>query len=153
MVNQITHNEVAPLSGNLACRFSRDQADGRIIRAAHSCLGRVGIIPPKVTINADDPQLRAGLPASDPFLFVAECLGYQASRCVVFEDSPSGIKAGVASGAIVIAVCTSHSRKQIEECGAHFVVENLEDVCTVCCEEMETDEGTRLMFPVEHRVK
>jgi hypothetical protein len=44
-------------------------------------------------------------------------------------------------------VCTSHSREQIEECGAHFVVENLEDVR---CEVMETDEGTRLMFTVEH---
>lgn len=106
----------------------------------------MGIIPPKVTITADDPRLRAGKPAPDPFLLAAECLGYQAPRCIVFEDSPSGIKAGVASGAIVVAVCTSHSRKQIEKCGVHFVVENLEDVR---CEEMETDEGTRLMFTVE----
>ncbi|KAH9985157.1 HAD-like domain-containing protein [Russula vinacea] len=97
---------------------------------AHGCLGRVGIVPPKVTITADDPRLRAGKPAPDPFLLAAECLGYRASRCV----------AGVAAGAIVIAVCTSHSRKQIKDCGAHFIVENLED----------TDEGTRLMFTVEH---
>ena len=107
----------------------------------------MGIVPPKVTITADDPRPRAGKPAPDPFLLAAECLGYRASRCVVFEDSPSGIRAGVAAGAIVVAVCTSHSRGQIEECGAHFVVENLEDVC---CEEIETDEGTRLMFTVEH---
>lgn len=103
-----------------------------------------------MTITADDPRLcAAGKPALDPFLLAAaECLGYQASRCVVFEDSPSGIKAGVAAGAIVIAVCTAnHSRKQVEECGAHFVVENLEDVR---CEEMETEEGTCLMFTIEH---
>ncbi|KAI0302452.1 HAD-like domain-containing protein [Multifurca ochricompacta] len=114
---------------------------------AHGCLARVGITPPEVTITADDPRLRAGKPAPDPFLLAAECLGYQASRCVVFEDSPSGIKAGVASGAVVIAVCTSHSREQIEGCGAQIVVENLEDVS---CEEVETDEGLRLMFTVEH---
>lgn len=107
----------------------------------------MGIVPPKVTITADDSRLRAGKPAPDPFLLAAECLGYQASRCVVFEDSPSGIKAGVAAGAIVVAVCTSHSRGQIEECGAHFVVENLEDVR---CEVIETEEGTCLMFTVEH---
>jgi len=100
-----------------------------------------------VTITADDPRLRAGKPAPDPFLLAAECLGHQASRCVVFEDSPSGIKAGVAAGAIVVAVCTSHQRKHIEKCGAHFIVENLEDVR---CEEAETDEGIRLMFTVEH---
>lgn len=107
----------------------------------------MGITPPAVTITADDPRLRAGKPSPDPFLLAAECLGYRASRCVVFEDSPSGIRAGVAAGAVVIAVCTSHSREQIEGCGAHFVVENLE---YVRCEEMETDEGLRLMFTVEH---
>jgi len=118
-----------------------------IFRPAHGCLSRVGIVPPKVTITADDPRLRAGKPAPDPFLLAAKCLGYSAERCVVFEDSPSGIRAGVAAGAIVVAVCTSHSRRQVEECGAHYVVENLEDVH---CEEIETDEGTRLMFTVEH---
>jgi len=107
----------------------------------------VGIVPPKVTITVDDPRLRADKSAPDPFLLAAECLGYPASGCVIFEDSPSKIRAGVAAGAIVVALCTSHSRKQIEECSAHFVVENLEDVR---CEVMETDEGTRLMFTVEH---
>ena len=107
----------------------------------------MGIVPPKVTITADDPRLCAGKPAPDPFLLAAKCLGYSAERCVVFEDSPSGIRAGVAAGAIVVAVCTSHSRRQVEECGAHYVVENLEDVH---CEEIETDEGTRLVFTIEH---
>jgi len=77
-------------------------------RAAHGCLSRVGIVPPKVTITADDPRLRVGKPTPDPFLLAAECLGYRASRCVVFEDSPSGIKAGVAAGGIFVAVSTSH---------------------------------------------
>ena len=106
-------------------------------RAARGCLFRVGILPPKGTITADDPCLRTGEPAPDPFLLrvATESLGYCASRCLVFKDSPSGIKAGVAAGAIVVAACTSHSRGQIEECGAHFVVENLEDVR---CEEIKT---------------
>jgi beta-phosphoglucomutase-like phosphatase (HAD superfamily) len=117
-----------------------------ILRAARGCLSRVGIVLPKVTITADDPRLSVRGKA-DPFLLAAECLGYRASRCAIFEDSPSGIKAAVAAGAIVVAVCTSHARGQIEECGAHFVVENLEDVR---CEEIKTDEGTRLMFTVEH---
>ena len=91
-----------------------------ILRAARCCLSRVGIVPPNVTITADDLRLRAGKPAPDPFLLAAECLGYRASRCVVFEDSPSGIKAGVTAGAIVVAVCTSHSRGQFEQCGAAF---------------------------------
>jgi beta-phosphoglucomutase-like phosphatase (HAD superfamily) len=108
----------------------------------------VGIVLPKVTITADDPHPRAGKPTPDPFLLAAECLGYRASHCVVFEDSQSGIKAGrVAAGGIVVAICTSHARGEIEECGTHFVVENLEDVR---CEELKTDEGTRRKFTVEH---
>lgn len=103
---------------------------------------RVGIVPPRVTITADDKRLKAGKPAPDPFLLAAECLGYDASQCVVFEDSPSGIRAGVASGATVIAVCTSHDRSQIENCGAHYIVKDLEKVrCIV--------EGGRLKFTVQ----
>lgn len=96
---------------------------------------RVGIVPPEVTITADDKRLKAGKPAPDPFLLAARELGYSASNCVVFEDSPSGIRAGLASGATVIAVCTSHNREQIEHIGAHFVVENMESVSCELCED------------------
>ncbi|KIK74402.1 hypothetical protein PAXRUDRAFT_19910 [Paxillus rubicundulus Ve08.2h10] len=105
---------------------------------AYGCMTRVGIIPPKVTITADDKRLKAGKPAPDPFLLAARELGFSASNCVVFEDSPSGIRAGLASGAIVIAVCTSHERKQIEHIGAHFVVENMESIVCETCEDAQT---------------
>ncbi|KAJ4479157.1 HAD-like protein [Lentinula aciculospora] len=95
---------------------------------AYGCMTRVGITPPPVTITADDKRLKAGKPAPDPFLLAAKCLGFDAQKCVVFEDSPSGIRAGVASGAIVIAVCTSHERSKIENCGAHFIIDNMEKV-------------------------
>ncbi|KAK7468986.1 hypothetical protein VKT23_003482 [Stygiomarasmius scandens] len=108
---------------------------------AYGCMTRVGITPPPVTITADDKRLKAGKPAPDPFLLAAECLGYDASDCVVFEDSPSGIRAGLASGATVIAVCTSHKRSQIENCGAHFIVENME--CVKC-----EFEGGKLKFTI-----
>ncbi|KAI0697501.1 HAD-like protein [Cerioporus squamosus] len=109
---------------------------------AYGCMTRVGITPPPVTITADDKRLKAGKPAPDPFLLAAKQLGFNASRCVVFEDSPSGIKAGVASGATVIAVCTSHERSKIEHCGAHFIVETMESV------KIEVENG-RLRFIVQ----
>jgi len=105
---------------------------------AYGCMTRVGITPPEVTITADDRRLKKGKPFPDPFLLAAECLGYDAKKCVVFEDSPSGIRAGVASGATVIAVCTSHERSKIENCGAHYIVENMEKVqCNVVGEKLE----------------
>ena len=104
-------------------------------------MNRAGIIPPAVTITADDKRLKKGKPAPDPFLLAADCLGYDPKNCVIFEDSPSGIRAGVASGATVIAVCTSHERSKIENCGAHYVVENMDHV--IC-----QAEGDRLRFTV-----
>ncbi|KAI0031910.1 HAD-like protein [Vararia minispora EC-137] len=113
---------------------------------AYGCMTRVGITPPAITITADDKRLKAGKPAPDPFLLAAECLGFDAKKCIVFEDSPSGIKAGVASGATVIAVCTSHERKKIENCGAHFIVENMEKVK---CSPIEVDGKISLRFDIE----
>ncbi|TFK82294.1 HAD-like protein, partial [Polyporus arcularius HHB13444] len=108
---------------------------------AYGCMTRVGITPPEVTITADDKRLKAGKPAPDPFLLAAKELGFDCKRCVVFEDSPSGIKAGVASGATVIAVCTSHERSKIENCGAHYIVDTMEQVRV-------TPEGDRLRFEI-----
>lgn len=112
---------------------------------AHGCMTRVGITPPKIIITADDKRLKAGKPAPDPFLLAAKELGFDAKKCVVFEDSPSGIRAGVASGATVIAVCTSHERSKIENCGAHFLVDNMEKVH---CEPVQTEHGLQLKFSI-----
>ncbi|KAF5380654.1 hypothetical protein D9757_007009 [Collybiopsis confluens] len=109
---------------------------------AYGCMTRVGITPPPVTITADDKRLKAGKPAPDPFLLAAKCLGFDAKKCVVFEDSPSGIRAGVASGAVVIAVCTSHERSKIENCGAHYIVDNMEQV------RCEVADNGRLKFTI-----
>ena len=68
-----------------------------------------------------------------------ELMCYRASRYVVFEHLSSGIRAAVGVGTIVVAV-TSYSQGQIEECGPHFVVENLR-MCAA--REIETGEGTR----------
>ncbi|KZP30477.1 HAD-like protein [Athelia psychrophila] len=109
---------------------------------AYGCMTRVGITPPPVTITADDKRLKNGKPFPDPFLLAAKELGFDAKNTIVFEDSPSGIRAGVASGATVIAVCTSHERSKIENCGAHYIVE---DMSKVHC----YPEGDRLRFTIE----
>jgi HAD superfamily hydrolase (TIGR01509 family) len=43
-------------------------------------------------------------PFPDPYLYAAKLMGVDISRCVIFEDSGTGITAAVASGAFVIAV-------------------------------------------------
>jgi beta-phosphoglucomutase-like phosphatase (HAD superfamily) len=84
----------------------------RAKRYCLGCLSRVGIDPPEVTITADDKRLKRGKPFPDPFILAAESMGYDVKYCLVVEDSPSGIRAGVASGATVIAVATSHRKSR-----------------------------------------
>ena len=103
---------------------------------------RVGITPPPTTIAADDRRLKASKPAPDPFLLAAKCLGFDAKRCVVSEDSPKWDQGGMASGATVTAVCTIHERSKIEGCGAHYIVE---DIARVSC---DVEEDGRLRFTV-----
>lgn len=46
---------------------------------------------------------------------------------LVVEDAPSGLIAGRVAGARTLAVCTSHTRDKILECGAapDFIVNDL----------------------------
>lgn len=62
----------------------------------------------RIIVKGDDPSITAGKPAPDIFLLAAERLGVAAERCLVFEDSPVGVEAGIAAGMRVIAVPDRH---------------------------------------------
>ena len=71
-------------------------------RLAEARWGGAGIPIPDKPVTAHD--VSKGKPDPEPFLAGAELLGVDPSRCVVFEDSPSGGIAGRSAGASVIAV-------------------------------------------------
>lgn len=50
-------------------------------------------------------EVRNGKPAPDLFLFAAERMGIAPARCVVVEDSVSGIAGGIAAGMTVLGYC------------------------------------------------
>jgi HAD superfamily hydrolase (TIGR01509 family) len=54
-----------------------------------------------VRTRTDVPRVK---PAPDLFLSAAECLGVAAAECVVFEDSPNGMRAAAAAGMRCVAV-------------------------------------------------
>jgi HAD superfamily hydrolase (TIGR01509 family) len=54
-------------------------------------------------IVAGDTALKPK-PNPDPYLQAANALGVNIARCVVIEDSPSGLRAGVSSGAVTVGV-------------------------------------------------
>ncbi len=66
-------------------------------------LRRLGIEDAFSAISTRD-QASAVKPDPEIFLNAAEMLGVQPEQCVVFEDSPNGIKAAKAAGMVAVAV-------------------------------------------------
>ncbi|KAI0344098.1 HAD-like protein [Trametopsis cervina] len=82
-------------------------------------------VPPLGLVTSSD--VANGKPHPAPYLAGARRLGVNPANCIVVEDAPSGILSGRAAGCIVIAVCTSHSRKQLQQSGSnpHYIVQDL----------------------------
>lgn len=55
-------------------------------------------------------------PHPEVYLNAASRLGIDPSHCVVFEDSFSGITAGLNAGMKVVAVLSSHTKEQLPKC-------------------------------------
>lgn len=69
-------------------------------------LSSVGLPIPEVVVTSDD--VSSGKPAPDGYRLGAQRLGVDPTSCVVFEDAPPGIAAGLAAGACVVALRTTH---------------------------------------------
>jgi HAD superfamily hydrolase (TIGR01509 family) len=65
-------------------------------------LARVGTGQFAVTISGDD--VSRNKPDPEPYLKAIAALGADPSRCVVLEDSPNGVTAGLDAGCRVVAV-------------------------------------------------
>jgi HAD superfamily hydrolase (TIGR01509 family) len=67
-------------------------------------LSRAGLLDAFDAVVAGDEVAR-GKPAPDMFLLAAERLGVAPEACIVVEDSPAGVQAGLAAGMVTLAVC------------------------------------------------
>ncbi|WWC99930.1 hypothetical protein V866_006839 [Kwoniella sp. B9012] len=93
---------------------------------ASAALPTAGIPTTPKLITADD--VSNGKPHPEPYLTGAKALDVDIKDCIVVEDAPSGVRSGVASGAKVLATCTSHTRQQLEGLGADWIVTDLSKV-------------------------
>ncbi len=64
----------------------------------------VGGAPPVFPVTVAGDEVRDTKPNPAPYLKAAQLLGVGIEECVVIEDSPTGVRSGIASGALVIAV-------------------------------------------------
>ncbi len=73
-------------------------------------------------ITAED--IKFGKPNPEPYLLGAERLGLSAPECVVVEDAPAGIIAGLEAGSAVVAVNPPADAPRLSEVALQ--VENLQ---------------------------
>lgn len=73
-------------------------------------------------------DIQRGKPAPDCFQLAARRLALAPEACVVVEDAPVGIQAGVAAGMPVIALAGTHGPEPLRASGAAVVVHRLEEI-------------------------
>jgi sugar-phosphatase len=92
-------------------------------------LGRLkaaGLPVPDRIISGD--QVKKGKPDPEPYRRGAELLKARPEDCLVVEDAPSGVRAGVAAGCRVVGVLGTHRAEELREAGASWIVQSLTKV-------------------------
>jgi mannitol-1-/sugar-/sorbitol-6-phosphatase len=107
-------NSLPPERWTIATSCTRPLAEVRL-RAA-------GLPVPTNMVTSSDVKI--GKPDPEPYLKAAAKLGFAAEDCIVVEDAPAGVRAGKAAGARVIAFLTTMPRRDLEDAGADWIVQN-----------------------------
>lgn len=82
-------------------------------------IDQLGIRPLMESMLASE-DVKLHKPHPEVYLKSAENLGIPASQCIVFEDSFSGITAGLNAGMKVVAVLSSHSKAELPACSYYI---------------------------------
>lgn len=99
------------------------------VRLAVARLDAAGLPVPEVLIGAD--LVDRGKPDPQPYLMAAGHLGVVPDRCLVLEDSTTGVRAGVAAGCTVIGVRTGDAHDTLLAAGASTTVADLRQLRVV----------------------
>ncbi|MEM9160312.1 MAG: HAD family phosphatase [Verrucomicrobiota bacterium] len=116
--------------------FVQSLVDTRTPYAVGSSTPRENIMAVKETAGIEGffeqifaaADVTRGKPHPEVFLKAAALINTPAERCVVFEDSFSGIEAGLAGGMKVVAIATTNTREALEEKDVALVVDSFEEL-------------------------
>ncbi|OLT14308.1 hypothetical protein BJF78_02305 [Pseudonocardia sp. CNS-139] len=101
-----------------------------VVTSADRRLARVRLEAARLTPSRPETIVTAeavarGKPDPAPYLLAARRLGVDPTRCVVIEDAPAGVEAGLAAGMRVVAVTTTAPPEALA--AAHLVLDSVEE--------------------------
>ena len=73
-------------------------------------------------VIVDDTMVSKGKPDPEVYIKSGNQLGVSPERCVVFEDAILGIQAGKNARMAVVAVATTHTREELAETEADYII-------------------------------
>ena len=116
----------ARLGGRIACASGADRYK------VEMQLQKVGLAPYFAGRVFSGHEMPATKPAPDVYLAAAAALGVPPQRCLVVEDTVTGVAAGVAAGATVVGLCPSPvghgSPEALRSAGAVQVLAHLREL-------------------------
>jgi len=78
-------------------------------------------------VIVDSSQISNGKPDPEVYLKVSQKLNINPNRCIVFEDSFSGIEAGLRAGMMVVGITTGHDKKTLLKKGVNKAINNFDE--------------------------
>lgn len=91
-------------------------------------LGITGLLPLFQGKIYSVTEVARSKPFPDVFLHAARQQGVMPADCAVIEDTPTGVRAGVAAGMTVFGYCALTPRQRLIEAGAHQIFERMRDL-------------------------
>ena len=131
---------VVPLPGALELLSSLPADRWAIVTSCTRALAKTRLraaglpIPERLLTSSD---IARGKPDPEPYLKGGILLGVQASKCVVFEDAPAGVRSGKAAGALVVALRTTTPDDELEAAGADWILSGFADLSLI-----QSDKGS-----------
>jgi HAD superfamily hydrolase (TIGR01509 family) len=91
-------------------------------------LGVTGLLPQFAGKMYSVTEVARSKPYPDVFLHAASRQGVAPAACAVIEDTPTGVRAGVAAGMTVFGYCALTPRPTLITAGAHHTFEHMRDL-------------------------
>ncbi|MFT3812651.1 MAG: HAD family phosphatase [Acidovorax sp.] len=110
------------LQGRIACASGADRAK------VEMQLAKVGLAPYFAGRVFSGHEMPASKPAPDVYLAAAAALAVPPGRCLVVEDTVTGVAAGVAAGATVVGFCPDGAADALRAAGVAHVIRSMAEL-------------------------